>query len=125
NPDYADGHSTSFKAGLFLLSGQSGAVVVLLADQPGVKTSTIDALISTWRQTGAPIVRAMYQDSPSHPILFDLRLMPELTSVAGDEGARSVLTMHRAETVFVDIDRPVPPDIDTEADYQRALIEEL
>jgi len=121
NPDHAEGQSTSFKAGLAALAAESRAVIVLLADQPGVESSTIDALISAWRQTGALIVRARYRSSPSHPVLFDLRLLSELTSVVGDEGARSVLTIHRPETVFVDIDHSVPPDIDTDADYQRAL----
>jgi len=48
NDDYAEGMSTSLRAGLKAVRPEVDAVVVMLADQPFVDTSVIDSLIDLY-----------------------------------------------------------------------------
>src|SRR4051812_4716191 len=64
NDDYADGMSTSLRAGLRAVRPEVDAVVVLLADQPFVDTTVIDGLIDLYEQTNARIVRPRYGGQP-------------------------------------------------------------
>jgi molybdenum cofactor cytidylyltransferase len=121
NSDYADGQSTSLRRGLAALPDDVGAIVILLADQPGVSTSSINRVIHQWRRERSPIVQARYHGTPSHPILFDASLLSELREVSGDQGARAVLRKDPERIAWINLDSDAPPDIDTEEDYRRAL----
>ncbi len=143
NPDAAEGQSTSVIAGLEALSQDAGnqlkrkgeaaltlpprdvveAVVFLLGDQPGVEPGTIDALITNWRLSKAPVVAPRYRDGIGNPVLFDRSLFPELGALRGDTGARPVLLAHQeaGDLALVPIDSPRPPDVDTEEDYAALL----
>jgi molybdenum cofactor cytidylyltransferase len=121
NSRFAEGQATSFRAGLSAVGQETAAVVMLLGDQPQITSDTIDRVAGRWRQDHCAIVQAVYRGIPSHPVLFDRACFGELESVAGDEGARSVLRSHRNEIVLVEIDEDIPLDIDTDEDYQRLL----
>jgi molybdenum cofactor cytidylyltransferase len=123
NPDYALGQSTSVRAGVDALSPQTEAALFLLGDQPSIAPATIDALIQTWRDTNAPIVAPRYVDGIGNPVLFARRVFPELMSLAGARGARAIVKTYQQRgllSVF-SVDQPMPPDIDTEADYAALL----
>jgi molybdenum cofactor cytidylyltransferase len=125
NPAAAKGQSTSVLAGLTSLSqppshsAEIEAVVILLGDQPGVEPALIDALIACWRETAAAVVAPRYRDGPGNPVLFDRRVLPELTTLTGDIGARDIIRAHRrsGDLVILPVDHPAPPDVDTEEDY--------
>jgi molybdenum cofactor cytidylyltransferase len=129
NPAAAKGQSTSVLAGLSALSqppshsAEIEAVVILLGDQPGVEPALIDALIACWRETAAAIVAPRYRDGLGNPVLFDRRVLPELTTLTGDIGARDIIRAHQlsGDLIILPVDRPAPPDVDTEEDYE-ALI---
>jgi molybdenum cofactor cytidylyltransferase len=122
NPDFADGQSTSFKAGITSLTPDTEAVSLMLGDVPGIDPASIDAVVSVWRASGASIVQARYRGVRSHPVLFARSMFSELLAVTGDTGASSVLKRHLNEIVPVDFDRDVPTDIDSEEDYLAALV---
>lgn len=125
NPDYADGQSTSVRAGLAAISPSVDAVLFLLGDQPRVGPDIINAVIARYEETHAPVVMPTYGGVPANPVLFDASLFPELRQVTGDEGARAVVKRHRDEVAHVAVSAGPPPrDVDTEKDYQ-ALLEEL
>lgn len=115
NPDWAAGQSTSMKAGLSALPGNTGGAIFLLADQPGVTAGTVGALIHRHRQTLAPLVWPEFEGRRGNPVLFDRSLFPELMQITGDTGGRPLFRayQHRAERVSVadagillDVDRP-------------------
>ena len=119
NPYYAEGQSTSLRAGLRAADPASGAAVVLLADQPGVLPAAIAAVVQAWRSGEGPAAQASYGGRPGHPTLFDRSLWLDLERSTGDEGARSLLAVHPEWLRPVAAgDRP-PDDIDTEEDYAR------
>ena len=122
NPDFADGQSTSLRAGLAALDPAAAAVVVLLGDQPQVGPAVVDALIDAFRGGGGPIVVPCYGGRRGNPILFARGLFPELARVVGDEGARGVVRARAPEVVKVPVGGgPPPADVDTEEDYAALL----
>jgi len=123
NPEAALGQSTSVIAGLVALSADTEAAVFLLGDQPGVDPTVIDALIATWRETGAPVVAPAYTDGVGNPILFARRVFPELAALEGDTGARPVVRAYEqsGDLHLIPVATPAPPDVDTEADYAALL----
>jgi molybdenum cofactor cytidylyltransferase len=114
NPRYAEGQSTSLRAGLAALPNDVAAVVTLLVDMPGVDAPLVRALVAAWQARGAPIVRPAYEGKPGNPVLFAARLLPELARAEGDEGGRAVLRAHAAEVQLLPVaNAGVLQDIDT------------
>jgi molybdenum cofactor cytidylyltransferase len=118
NPDYADGMSTSLKAGLRAVRPEVDAIVVLLADQPFVTAEIIDGLIDLHEQTGAKIVRPRYGDHPGNPVLWDSSLFAELLEQEGDQGGRAMLQKYRADVSWLELpDLGQQTDVDTPEAY--------
>ena len=114
NARYAEGQSTSLRAGLAALPADVAAVVTLLVDLPGVDAPLIQALVGAWEASGFPIVRPEYDGKPGNPVLFAARLLPELARAEGDEGGRHVLRAHAAEVQLMPVENAgVIQDVDT------------
>jgi CTP:molybdopterin cytidylyltransferase MocA len=120
NPEYAAGQSTSLRTGIEAVGDGTAAVVILLADQPGVTAGDVRAVIEGFRTTGARLVRASYRGSPGHPVLIGRELFPEALGATGDRGARDLLARHEDLVRPVEIDREPPGDVDTPADLPSA-----
>jgi molybdenum cofactor cytidylyltransferase len=119
NQDYRAGQSSSLRTGLNAASERSRAAVILLGDQPGVRSTSVKAVIQAWRDGGALAVQASYSGVPGHPALFDRSTWPELLQVEGDEGARSILAGHPQWRTLIEVGGSPPLDVDTEEDYER------
>jgi molybdenum cofactor cytidylyltransferase len=119
NADYADGQSTSLRAGIAALGPEVEAVVVLLGDQPFVSAAIVARLLAEWRASRAPIVAPVYAGQRGNPVLFARAIFPELLAVQGDQGARAVLAADQARVLLVPFDDARPlSDIDTPEDYE-------
>ncbi|MCS7255573.1 MAG: nucleotidyltransferase family protein [Thermomicrobium sp.] len=115
------GQSASLRAGLAAVPSDTDAVVFVLGDQPFVEPATIEGLIDLFVSTSALVVRPRYADGPGNPVLVHRRLFTELAELEGDVGARAVLVKYAAATVELDArDRPMPLDLDTPEDVERA-----
>jgi len=121
NPDFADGQSTSMRAGLRALPDDVDAALFLLGDQPTMTPEIIAEVIDTYRESGASMVQARYRGVTGHPVLFDRSMFNALDSVTGDRGARQVIARRPELVRYAEIDQDALIDIDTEADYQRVL----
>jgi molybdenum cofactor cytidylyltransferase len=104
NPDWAEGQSTSMKAGLAALPANISSVVFLLVDLPGVTPDIIDALIERYRRTLAPLIWPEYQGKRGNPVLFDHSLFPDLWQISGDTGGRPVLIAHTDQAERVNVE---------------------
>jgi molybdenum cofactor cytidylyltransferase len=120
NPVYRDGQSTSLAAAFHEIAVGSEAAVVLMADQPGIATDDIKALIARFRATRKQIVRLRFSDGPG-PSLLSREIYAEAGHLHGDVGARVLIASHPEWVEEVDVDRPRPPDIDTLADLDSSL----
>lgn len=94
------------------------AILVLLGDQPEMKPEVIRRVADTFRETGAWIVQARYEDRPAHPVLFAASLFAELAELNGDVGAKELLRKYEERIVYADAPGPAPSDIDTPEDYR-------
>jgi CTP:molybdopterin cytidylyltransferase MocA/ADP-ribose pyrophosphatase YjhB (NUDIX family) len=118
NDAYAEGMSTSLKAGLRAVRPEVDAVVVLLADQPFISSEIIDGLIDLHALTEAKIVRPRYGGEPGNPVLWDQSLFRELMEQTGDQGGRALLQEYRDEVVWLDLpDARLQTDVDTPEAY--------
>ncbi len=115
NPGFRDGQATSLAAAFHEVADASEATVVLLADQPGVSATVVDALIQGFRRTRKQIVRAAFRDGPG-PALLSREIYAEAGHLHGDVGARVLMASHPEWVEDVEIDADVPPDIDSPAD---------
>jgi len=119
NPRWPDGQLSSLLAGLDAVDGPGvEAVLVALVDCPLVRPATVGALLSTWADTRAPIVRPVYGGRHGHPVVFDRAVFDDLRTAPFDRGAKAVLARHQASIVDLPVDDAgVLADIDTPADY--------
>jgi molybdenum cofactor cytidylyltransferase len=120
NANFADGLSTSLRAGLAALLPEVDAAVVLLGDMPLLPPALIDRLIATFEpKEGRAIVVPVRDGRRGNPVLWGRGYFVVLMALKGDVGAKHVLaenaeavTEVEAETdaIFVDIDTPAALD---------------
>jgi molybdenum cofactor cytidylyltransferase len=122
NPDPSRGLSSSLKLGVRSVRRGSEAVVVGLGDKPLVLPETINALVSTYRRTGARIVVPVCGGKRGNPVLFQRSMFGPILELSGDVGAREVMSKHEDEVLEVPVeDRGILLDIDTPSDLDGAL----
>jgi CTP:molybdopterin cytidylyltransferase MocA len=101
NPQWETGMASSLRAGLAALTGTVAvAVVVLLADMPGVTPTAVRRVAAQ----AAPdaLVMAGYGPRRGHPVLLGREhWAPIAASASGDAGARGYLSDHSGEVRVV------------------------
>jgi molybdenum cofactor cytidylyltransferase len=108
----------SVARGVEALSGEAGAVLVALVDQPAVPPAEIKKLIEERSRTGARLVLPEWRGRGGHPVLVDLAYREELLSLSPEGGLRALLDAHRAEVLRLPAGSPyVARDMDTWEDY--------
>jgi xanthine dehydrogenase accessory factor len=122
NPRAPEGIASSLRAGLATLPESTEVVAVALGDLPLVRRETIARLLAAYEETGSSIVYPSYLGEQGHPVLWSRRLFSELARLEGDRGAKKLIEKHRDSALPVPVDDPgVRVDIDTPADYARAV----
>ncbi|MDR7038480.1 molybdenum cofactor cytidylyltransferase [Methylobacterium sp. BE186] len=94
NPDYAEGLSTSLRAGLASLPAGIGAAVILLGDMPRVTGGDLDRLADAFAgaEPRPAAVIPVHAGRRGNPVLLNLRrLGPALAALRGDRGAGPLL----------------------------------
>lgn len=117
NTAYGTGCSSSIAAAIPALHPGTDVLVLMLGDQPGVRSQTVRRLLE--RRGAANIAVCRYSDGIGHPFAFGRSIIQELSALRGDKAVWKLLEQRAAEVTGVSIDGPVPPDVDTEADYRR------
>jgi molybdenum cofactor cytidylyltransferase len=114
NPDFAEGLSTSLKAGLAAVPGEADGAIICLGDMPQVRASLIDRLIAAFDPPrGALIVVPTIAGKRGNPVLWSRRFFPELSALEGDVGARHVIGTYHEAVVEVAADTTALVDVDT------------
>jgi molybdenum cofactor cytidylyltransferase len=119
NRQFGEGCSSSIAAALGAVDPGCDVLVLMLGDQPGVRASTVHALLAG-RGT-APLAVCRYADGRGHPLAFSRALFGDLAALHGDKGVWKLLDRLGDAAVDVPVDGPIPPDIDTWEDYEAAL----
>jgi molybdenum cofactor cytidylyltransferase len=118
NPDYAEGLSTSLRAGLAALPPDVDGAVVLLSDMPRVGAEMIGRLIAAYRPDG--IVVATDDGRRGNPVLWARTFFAALAGVSGDAGGRQLIEANPDSIVPVEIGPAASLDIDDPAGLSAA-----
>jgi molybdenum cofactor cytidylyltransferase len=119
--EYAAGMSASLREGIHVVSAHNIGAVVMLADQPLVTASHLDALLSLAASASDRIVATRSAGRDSTPVYFPRATFDELQRVAGDEGGRSVIARHPDRLLSVAVtDANMLLDVDDPASFERA-----
>ena len=121
NPAWQRGQSTSLSAGLRGLPAETTAVMFLLADQPLVTPELINLLIDALASSAKSIICPVHCEQRGMPVLFAIpKWQNALTTLAGDQGARSIISAHPEEICQVAVESPeLFLDVDTIEEYHR------
>jgi len=119
NPHPEAGQAGSVKVGIAAVPADAPAALVALGDQPFVPGEVIVALLEARVRAGRAIVAPCYREGRGNPVLFSREVFAELAEISGDQGARAVLERDPGRVTLVDVDLPMPQDLDTPEDYAK------
>ena len=115
NPGYAEGMSTSLRAGLTALPADTEAVIICLGDMPHVDAGLIARLIEAYKiADGHAICVPTYKGKRGNPVLWSAHYFEDMQHLAGDVGARHLIGKHSDAVHEVECgDSAVTFDVDT------------
>jgi molybdenum cofactor cytidylyltransferase len=120
NPLFADGLSTSLKAGFSALPSETRAAIILLGDMPFVRSELIDALIADWQGRGQPAALVpVLKGQRGNPVVLSRALQSAIEGLSGDVGAGSVLRGRSDVLEWPTKDSAIIQDIDTREEYAK------
>ena len=117
---WQDGIGSTLRAGVrhaIERAPAAPAVLIGLADQPGVTADHLRALLAA-AGTGR-IAASGYTDSPGVPAVFPRAFFDALLAIPNTAGAKSVIAAFAAATIAIPLRRP--EDIDYPADFTALL----
>jgi CTP:molybdopterin cytidylyltransferase MocA len=86
------GQAASLQRGV-IAAGDADAVVITLGDQPFITPQVIAGALD--QLAGHDAVRTTYDGKPGHPVVLSRRVMDAVGGLAGDKGARDLLSRFR------------------------------
>ena len=108
--DADEGMGASLRAASAALPQEAEAAMVLPADMPEIDAADLAAVARAF--SGDEVIRGASGAVPGHPVLFPRRLIPALTRLSGDRGARDVLLNEEARLVPLPLTHALT-DLDT------------
>jgi molybdenum cofactor cytidylyltransferase len=114
NPAYAEGLSTSLRAGLSALPAGIDGALICLGDMPEVGGPVLCALMAAFTGTSAICV-PVHHGRRGNPVLWGSRYFAEMMGLTGDAGAKSLMERHAehlieveaaTDSIFADVDAP-------------------
>jgi len=123
NNNWQTGMSSSIDTGLsFLLDQYKNieSVIIAVADQAFITSGIFEQLLAQHQLSGKNIVACSYAQTIGTPVLFHKNYFPELLSLSGNEGAKSILKKHKEDTATIEFEFGYI-DIDTETDYHHLI----
>jgi molybdenum cofactor cytidylyltransferase len=114
NPHYAEGMSTSLRAGV-RAAGKADAVVVCLGDMPRVSAQVINRMIAAFNPTEhRNVIVPVHRGQWGNPVLWGAEHFDVLLELEGDKGARGLIGQFKSEAVEINVEEPgVLMDADT------------
>ena len=121
NDDYAKGEMlSSLQIGLSAMKPETLATLVVLGDQPQIMVSIVKQIISTYLETGAPLIIPSYQMRRGHPWLVARTQWDSLLDLTSEQTPHDFLTAHAADIHYLQVETStILQDIDTPAEYEQ------
>ena len=86
NKEFEWGQTSSFKAGLRVVIGETKGILLLPVDVPLIKSATIDFLIDTFKKSTPLILIPTFNGRKGHPPIFSNQLKAELLELKDSQG---------------------------------------
>lgn len=96
----------------------NSGLLVMLADQVALDKPDLQCLIEEWQRDPNRPAAASYGSTLGPPVIFPEAFLPQLASLDGDSGAKSILQRRESKTLAVAMANAAF-DIDTAADLER------
>ena len=122
NPEWAEGMGASLRQGVRTLlqrAPASAAMMIMLADQPGISSAHLDALLACHRAHPGQIIASETGGVPQPPALFPSAWFERLAALQGDRGARALLREAANDVQLVHTESI--RDVDTPGDYDQFI----
>lgn len=120
NESFGEGCSSSIAVALPLVDPGADVLVLMLGDQPGVTPGNVCGLVQG--RGDSPIAVCLYDDGRGHPFAFGRSVFEHLAGMHGDKAVWKLLEARPDLVRDVRMPGPIPPDVDTWADYENALL---
>ena len=119
NPSYADGLSTSLKAGLEAVAPTADGVLICLGDMPEIEIPVIHALLAAFTGPDAICV-PVHRGRRGNPVLWGRNYFAEMMALIGDAGAKPLVARHANHLIEVEVaTHSIFEDVDSPADLER------
>lgn len=118
NPDYEEGMTSSFRAGLREV--KADAAFLVLGDQLGLKADLLESMAERMEsEPTAMIVSPSYKGRRGHPVLFRRPLFPEIQDMSRDETLKDIVNRHGDAHRYVEGNLWCTLDLDTPEEFER------
>lgn len=125
NPAASLGQSEAIKVGLKNICRNSQCCLFFMGDQPYIKASVIDEIISAWKNEPCKIIVPLYHGKKSSPVLFPKNYYHSLMDIQGDHGGKAVLKKYPDQIRYIEINDPKAGlDADTPTEYKKLIGEQ-
>ena len=122
NNRYKNGMLTSVQSGLKSVNEETIAIMVLLGDQPMIRSSIMNKMIEAYRKSNKEIIVATHQGKRGHPLVFGKKYFKAVREFTVENSLKELLINNPDDIEEMETDSPeILRDIDTEKEY----IEEL
>lgn len=120
NDAYREGMGSSLRTGISAVNPDAEGALIVLGDQPFVRSSTLDRLIEHHHRSRPQIVIPTYKGFRGNPVLLDRSVFPELMHISGDIGCRAIFGNHTENISKLAVDDAgILLDVDTREDFQK------
>ncbi len=115
NPDFADGLSTSLRAGIAALPDACDGVLVMLGDMPRITSEHLSSIMAAHdADEGHIICVPTWNTKRGNPVLWDRRFFDEMADLGGDVGAKHLIGANEDLVVEVPLnDDAILTDVDS------------
>lgn len=123
NEEWKEGMGSSIRVGLKQMidtDPDMDGVMILVCDQPFIKSESIQSLIQMQQSTGLPMAACFYEGIVGTPALFHQSMFSDLLKLAGDTGAKKIMKDKLDNVAKLNFEKGVI-DIDTMEDYQKII----
>ena len=119
NLNFTAGCSSSISAAIAEIDERATGLVLMLGDQPGVLPAVVHDLVE--QAADAPLGVCRYANGRGHPFWFHRDVFEDLLLLHGDKAVWKLLESGRYPVTDVEIEGPIPLDVDTWEDYQTLI----
>ncbi len=111
----------SMQVGLQALPAGIDYVFICLGDQPVIDEGVIDQLKLLAMEKNAPLIIPSYNMHRGHPWLVRKDMIAEILGLEKTDTVRTFINRHADEILYVNINKEMPPDMDTPEEYQNLI----